>query len=201
MNEISANAPGMLPDPVDVCVLDDAALGERLAWLGRNVVPHVTRAHRREHGWLLEITDEEGMTQKLDQWSEFERACCSGIVFERVSGAPEGALHFEIRGANPAASVFAPFEELRAPDKNRVRGTVVQSVGVGLFASVFVCCLLPIAAVAALGSAAAPVMGLDGLVPMSMTGIGVGGAYAWWRSRSQRDSTGSSAGSDCGPGC
>lgn len=201
MNEIFANAPGVLPDPGDVCVLDDTALGERLAWLGRNVVPHVTRAHRREDGWLLEITDEEGMAQKLDQWSELERACCSGIVFERVTGAPEGFLHFEIRGANPAASVFARFESLRAPERSSVNGTVVRSAGVGLLASLFVCCLLPIAAVAVLGSAAAPLMGLEGLVPMSLTGIGFGGAYAWWRSRSQRVSAGPDKGSDCGPGC
>ncbi len=168
-------------DPVEVCTLPAEDILDRLAWIQREILPHAVETVRLDRGLAIELASEPGLAEKLDHLIELERECCSGIVFERHTGATPGGLRLEIHGIDPDASVFESLNVQGTAMSARARFT--KAAGAGVFGSLFVCCVLPIAAVALLGGVAAPLASLDGPGPIA-AGAVLGGAGAWrWLGR------------------
>ena len=184
------------------CTLPVDELGERLAWIRREILPNTIETERMDRGLAFELTAAPGLAAKLDQLIELERRCCSGIAFERLESRTTGQLRLEIRGVDPDSAVF---HSLRTPSPASPHpgSRLAKAAGLGVVTSLLVCCVLPIAAGALLGAAAAPLAALDGPVPIG-TGALVGGSAAWWwlgRRRAKAETRGHSATTACGPGC
>lgn len=93
-------------DPAEVCTLPTAGLGERLAWVKSEILPHAVASERGERSIAWELTAAPGLAEKLDRLVALERECCSGIVFEHRPGTTAGRLRLEVRGIDPDAAVF-----------------------------------------------------------------------------------------------
>jgi hypothetical protein len=197
---LDAEGPGL--DPQEICTLPGDEVSERLSWIRDEILPHATRTVRRSQGLDIELESAPGLETKLDRLVALERECCAGITFERVDGPTPGRHRLEIRGADPDARVFRPL--LAVGDANAQRGSrAAKAAGVGVLASLFICCVVPLAAGALIGSAAAPLAGLDHPAPIA-GGALLGGLLAWWwmGRRPKNARTGSASESTgCGPEC
>ena len=188
-------------DPAEICTLPPEDLTERLAWVRAEILPHAIETVRLQRGLAFELTPVPGLVEKLDRLIELERECCSGIDFERLASATPGGLRLEVRGIDPDAAIFQSLgvPEAQAP----VRARIAKAAGIGALGSLVVCCVLPGAAVAVLGAAAAPLTSLDGPGPIA-AGALIGGTVAWrWLGR-RRTRAGPTAGASptaCGPDC
>ncbi len=163
-------------DPAEVCTLPAEGLLDRLAWIQREILPHAVEIVRLDRGLAIELTSEPGLAEKLDRLIELERECCSEIVFERRTSATPGGLRLEIHGIDPDASVFESLNVRGTATSARAR--FAKAAGAGVFGSLFVCCVLPIAAVALVGGVAAPLASLEGPGPIAVGAV-LGGAGAW----------------------
>jgi hypothetical protein len=103
-------------DPLAICTLPGDQLGDRLAWIRREILPHAIASERRERGLAFELTEAPGLAEKLDLLVRLERDCCSEIAFERVASEAPGRLRLEIRGIDPDAPVL---KSLAVPEERR----------------------------------------------------------------------------------
>jgi len=189
-------------DPAEVCTLSTADLGERMAWIRDEILPHARRTERLRSGLAWELDPAPGLAEKLDHLIALERECCRGIVFARTDASTPGGLRLEVRGIDPDAAVLRRLQVRREGDRGRWT-LLAKAGGLGALASLVVCCVLPLFAAALVGSAAAaPLAALD---QPSSIGLGTlsGTAAAWWwlRGRSASRATGTGAHGACGPGC
>jgi hypothetical protein len=153
MNSDSITAePNQRVEPAAVCTLPPASLGERLAWIRAEILPHAIHSEQRPNGIVLELQDAPGLAAKLDQLVALERACCSDIVFEHRASTG-GRRTLEVRGIDPGAAVFATLQVPGAPP--RLGRRLAAALGLGTLLSLIVCCALPLALVALFGAAAA----------------------------------------------
>ncbi len=93
-------------DPGVICTLSEKDLGERMAWIRDEILPHAHRTERLESGFAWDLVMAPGLAAKLDRLIALERECCSGIVFERSEASVSGRLRLEVRGIDPEAPVF-----------------------------------------------------------------------------------------------
>jgi hypothetical protein len=166
-------------DPLAVCSLPANSLDERRQWIRDEILPHAveTESLVKGRGVAIELRDAPGLADKLDRLIELERDCCSSIGFERTTGATSGRLRLEIRGVDPHAAVF---QSLQMPTRaTSPAGRLLKALGIGTLGSFVVCCVLPVAAVALVGAAAAPLTTLDGPVPIALGAL-LGGGIGWW---------------------
>ena len=177
----SADAKGPGYDPAEICSLPEQGRSDRLAWVRREILPYAVETVRPERGLALELTSAPGLAEKLDRLIELERECCSELVFERRASATPGGLRLEIYGIDPDSAGCQSLQlQLRGPS---LRARFAKAAGAGVVGSLFVCCVLPIAAVALLGAAAAPLMSLDSPGPIAVGAL-LAGAAAWkWLGR------------------
>ena len=85
------------------CALSGDALADRIAWLAREILPHVSVVAPIEGGVAVELAEVPGLAAKLDRLIELERACCPGLRFERSARRDPGRLRLEVRGLDPRA--------------------------------------------------------------------------------------------------
>lgn len=189
-------------DPAEVCTLPRDGLGQRMAWIRDEILPHARRTERLESGLAWELDLAPGLVEKLDHLIALERECCRGIVFERTDASVPGRLRLEVRGIDPDAAVFRALRVQR--EDGRARWVhLAKAGGLGVLVSYVVCCVLPLVAAALVGSAAAaPLVWLDqpwliGLGALPAT------AVAWWWLRRGSAATASESRTNgaCGPGC
>lgn len=187
--------PGL--DPAAVCSLPPDDMAARMAWVRQEILPHAIETVRLGRGLAFELLAAPGLGERLDRLVELERACCSEIVFESMASAVPGRLRLEVRGIDPDAEIFRSLDvPASTGEQPSLRARVAQAAAAGVLGSLILCCVLPVAAVAALGTAAAPLTALDGPVPIALGAL-VGGTAAWWwlgRRRVAHDA-------GCGPGC
>lgn len=188
-------------DPAAVCTLSPDGLADRLAWVRQEILPHAAETVRLADGLAFELAHAPGLADRLDELIRLERDCCPGIVFERTASEAPDRLRFEVRGIDPDASVFRSLRFANAGPPVGLRAA--KAAGAGVLGSVLVCCILPIAAVAVLGGAAAPLLALDSPLPIA-GGALLAGSAAWWGfgrlHSSKRERAGTTDGG-CGPGC
>jgi hypothetical protein len=194
-NPTSLENPGL--DPADVCTLPPDAITERLAWIRTEIIPHALHSERLSNGVALELDNAPGVSEKLDRLVELERDCCSGIDFARVDASVADRVRFEIRGVDPDAAVFGPLE-IPTVEPGGTRARFAKAAGAGVASSFFVCCVLPIGAIALLGAAAAPLAALDSPGPIAAGAVLSGAATWWWLGRKRANAR---AGSDSDAGC
>jgi len=183
-------------DPLEVCTLPPNDLGERLAWIRSEILVHATGSQRKPDAIAWELEDAPGLATKLDQLVALERECCSGIVFEHGPTGQAGKRRLQIAGIDPEAPVFAA---LQLDEPRRGSGRIAKAAGLGALASLIVCCVLPVAAVALLGAAAAaPFASLDRpLVIAGAAALFGTAAFAWQGRRRAPAGTGAGCGTDC----
>jgi hypothetical protein len=157
-------------------------MAQRMAWIREQILPHAVATVRLARGLAFELDAAPGLAAKLDQLVDLERDCCSEIVFERVASETPGRLRLEVRGIDPQAAVF---RSLDGPSVGaRAKGSrLAKAAGAGVVVSLVLCCVLPIAAGALLGAAAAPLAGLDGPGPLAAAAVAGGAAVWWWLGR------------------
>lgn len=107
-------------NPAEICTLSPEGLGDRLAWVRKEILPHAVEKVRLGNGLALELVEAPGLTEKIDHLIALERECCSGIVFERHASTTEGQVRLEVRGIDPDAQVFQAFG---VPESNPPAGT------------------------------------------------------------------------------
>ncbi len=186
-------------DPLAVCTLPPDGREQRLAWIRSEILPHAVDGERIEDGLAWEFDDAPGLAARLDRLVALERECCSGIVFEHQPSQTAGRRRLEVRGIDPQAPIFANLQlEPAAP--GRVGPRLAKAAGMGTLVSFFVCCVLPIAAAAALGAAAAaPFASLDNPWIIAAVALLTGAArFAWQNRRRAATAAKETAG---GPGC
>jgi len=189
-------------DVAEVCTLSPEGLAERLAWIRREILPYARRSERLLSGIAWELDAAPGLAAKLDRLVALERECCDGIVFEHGKGVQPGRLRLEVRGVNPDAEAFRSLLTLppESPDRG---GRVVKAAGIGLLASLAICCALPLAlSVIVGGAAAAALTRLDDPLAIGLGTIALGAAAWWWLARrAERSSRCGAERSGCGPSC
>jgi hypothetical protein len=201
-NHDTLDARDPSPDPLEICTLPGDEIAERVTWIRDEILPHATRTVRRSHGLDIELESAPGLGAKLDRLVALERECCAGISFERIDGSKPGQHRLEIRGADPDAAVFRPLLDV-AGSEPQAAARAAKAAGIGVLASLFVCCIVPLAAGALIGSAAAPLAGLDHPAPIA-AGALIGGFASWWwlgRRRARTAAEVRSRSTGCGSGC
>jgi hypothetical protein len=186
-------------DPLAICTLPPRGLSERLAWVRAEILPHAIANQWLEDGIAYEFDDVPGLANKLDQLIARELECCSDIVFDHQRSRTDGRRRLEIHGVDPNASVFASLlVEPTSPP--RVGARLAKAAGLGALVSLIVCCVLPIAAAAVLGgAAAAPLASLDSPWIIAGAALLAGAAAFAWQNR--QHAAAPTAESQCGPGC
>jgi hypothetical protein len=94
----------------NACSLSDDGLNQRLAWIRREIIPHVVETIRLERGIAFELRAAPGLAETVDHLVGLERQCCSSLVFERRASAAPGRLRLEVRGIDPDAEVFRSWQ-------------------------------------------------------------------------------------------
>jgi hypothetical protein len=170
-------------DPLGVCSLPADGLSERLAWIRSEILPHAIASEPGPDGIAWELEDAPGLVTKLDHLVALERECCSGVTFERGASRTAGRVRFEVRGIDPRAPVLSALH-VAAEETPRLGAKLARAAGLGALLSLVVCCVLPIAAAAFLGAAAAaPFASLDQPWMMVGAALGFGGAAFVWENR------------------
>ncbi len=174
----SANDKPVSCDPAAICALPPDRLEGRIEWIRSEILPHAIATERLEHGLAFELSLAPGIEEKLNRLVQLESECCTSIDIERVPSASPERARLEIRGVDPDAAIFASLGKTPSPVTHR--GRLAKAAGAGVLGSLIVCCVLPIAAVAVLGGAVAPLLSLDGPIPI-LLGAMLGGTVTWWR--------------------
>ncbi len=99
-------------DPAEVCLLPEAGLSERLAWVRSQILVHAVATERGERCLAWELAEAPGLREKLERLVALERECCSSIAFVHGPGAAPGRLRLEVRGVDPDAAVFRSLRPL-----------------------------------------------------------------------------------------
>ena len=189
-------------DPNTVCTLSADGLEERLAWIRSEILPHAVASERRPDGIAWELEDAPGLAAKLDRLVALERECCSGIDFRHGTSLTAGRRRLEVRGIDPRATAFDTLQA-DADETRWIGGRLAKAAGLGALLSLLVCCVLPIAAAALLGAAAAaPFASLDDPWKIAGAMLLFGGAAFAWQGRRRalapaRDPTGAPCRPDC----
>jgi hypothetical protein len=88
-----------------------------------------------------------------------------------------------VRGVDPEALLSTLHVDASEPPR-RLGGRIAKAAGTGTLLSLFVCCVLPIAAAAVLGAAvAAPFASLDNPWTIAAAAVLFGGAAFAWQGR------------------
>ncbi len=176
----------------EICRLPDEEREARVDAIRRELLPLALRSEALANGRAWEFPADPGLRAELEALVRFERVCCPGLGWE-LRALPGGeALRLEVEGIDP----FANAGTSPSQGSGRLR-RFVRAGALGFAGSFLALCVLPLAIVAAGGSALAGwAAGLD---DPRWIGAGtlVAGAVAWHvlsrRAREHRE-----AGGDCG---
>jgi hypothetical protein len=197
------DAGGQRLDPREVCTLTSEEMGDRLTWIGAEILPHAERRSDGADFVRLELHDVPGLCAKLDRLVELERDCCAEIEFAHGPGSAPGTRWLEIRGVDPQTVLRDMATDRHSTGARQgLARRIARAAGVGTLASLFVCCVLPIAAVALIGGATASALGaLDQPVVIAGAALLFGGAAFLWRRRPSTPSPVEPDAGDAGCGC
>jgi len=192
-------------DPVDICTLSPEELAERSKWIRSEILSHAIGKGPSDGGVAIEVADVPGMRDRVDEWIELERDCCSSIHFERRASADPERVRIDIQGIDPNASFLATIPDLvdsaaagaaaldSAPPATRSGfRRFLRAGGLGAMASVFTFCVLPMLVVSLVGAlfgGAAASLPLSELDDPLWIGLGTAVAAAgiwWWTGRNRR---------------
>ena len=204
MSSSTNTAPGQGEaghDPLESCTLPPDALGERLAWIRAEILPHAVATERISGGVAWELDDAPGLAAKLDRLVELERECCSGIVLSPHPRGPAGRRRLEVLGIDPDADVLAGIHPAAGRPQPLGR-RLARAAGLGTLLGLLLCCALPLAATALLGASAAALLALDTPWVIASAALVCGaGAFALQGRALRAARTRDASGTPCGTGC
>ena len=185
------------PGDDSVCNLPADQLKDRIATLRRDVFRHAKRRESLADGVAFEFTNTPEMQKTLEDLIAFERECCSGLSWpvDRVSGE---SLQLRVEGVPPDSDIF---RILDAPEGRGITDRLsrfLRAGGLGTFAALVVCCLVPIVGAAVLGTVAAMPLSLFEEPLVVVTGAVLFAIPAWfWLKRRNTREVAVSCGKDC----
>jgi hypothetical protein len=190
-----------MTDVREICNLSDEDFEARGAELAGGLARRVRERRNLGSGVALAFDATPEMREELNAFIDFERGCCPTLEFS-ISEA-SGALQLEIRGIEPDSGLFAGVGLVAASGRvspSRDWRRILSSAGLGTLGALAVCCALPIALVAILGTAvAAPFTSLDNPWLISLSALAFAcGIWLWQR---RRDDARATANSGAGCGC
>lgn len=179
-----------MTDIREICQLSDEDLEARRVDLGRRLAPELRGRRNLSDGVILSFDATSEMREELSAFVAFESECCLSLNFSVSEAA--GELELEMRGIDPSAVFFADVAlsaESDATDSDAEGSIrwrpVLDSIGLGALGAFAVCCVLPMALVAAFGTAvAAPFTKLDNPWLISASAfVFAAGIWLWQRRR------------------
>jgi hypothetical protein len=172
-----------------VCSLNDEQLEERRAKVRAEILPQVRKAERIEGGFAVETDATPEMRQKLEDLVALERRCCSSVSWDLSEDARADRVRLEVRGLDPDSGLLGSLVERSTPPR-RTLLQLVKAGGLGLGASFFVLCVLPIGLAAVGGAALArSLSSLESPLTLAVGALLLGSAtWALLRWREQRAS-------------
>jgi hypothetical protein len=190
-----------MTDVREICNLSDGELEARRAELAGGLAPKARERRNLSDGVALSFDASPEMREELSAFVEFERQCCATLELS-ISEASD-SLQLEIRGIEPGSSFFAGVGLVAASEgvsSSRYWRRILSSAGLGTLGALAVCCLLPLALVAMLGTAvAAPFTNLDN--PWLISASALVFACGIWLWQRRRDAARAMASSVGGCGC
>lgn len=179
-----------MTDIREICQLSEEDLEARRVDLGRRLAPELRGRRNLSDGVILSFDATPEMREELSAFVAFESECCPSLKFSVSEVA--GELELEMRCIDPSAVFFADVG-LSADSDETESGTegssrwrpVLDSIGLGALGALAVCCALPMALVAASGTAvAAPFSTLDNPWLISASAfLFAAGIWRWQRRR------------------
>jgi hypothetical protein len=174
----------MATDVREICNLSDEELDARRKELRAGLLARVERKEELSEGVALFFSAGSEMRGALDDFVAFERECCPGLDLSVAD--QKGALRLEIRGLAPQSDLFAGIGEASRSDAT-IRGgwrPLLSSAGMGTLGALIVCCVIPFALIAMLGTAvAAPLTQLENPWIISSSALAFAALIWTWRRR------------------
>ena len=192
-----------MTDTREICNLSDQELKARRAELSGGLGSKVRDRRNLYDGVALFFDATPEIREALNAFVAFEGECCPTLSLS-ISEA-SGLLQLEIRGIEPASSLFEDIGAGIGLAANSASGSsrrwrrILSSAGLGTLGAVIVCCVLPFAMVSVLGIAAvAPFTNLDNPWSISASALlFAGGIWVWRRRRDDAQAAASIGGCGC----
>ena len=195
----------------EICKLSDQELEARRRDLGRGLASRIRDRRDLRDGMILSFDSTPELREELNAFVAFERECCPGLDFSlsdasgNAAGNADGIVELEIRGVDPHSDFFADLgagvvlEVDAATEVSRRWRRLLSSIGLGTLGALSLCCVLPFATAALLGTAAvAPLTNLDDPWLISASALVFAGGIWFWQRRRDGVPRATSAG---GCGC
>ncbi len=183
-----------------ICNLSDKELAARRKELREGLLPQARGREDLSDGLALFFDASPELREELEAFVAFERECCPGLGFSVRDVS--GALHLEIRGIDPRASIFAGVGEVAEHEKPERAGWIrlLRSAGLGTAGAFVLFCVVPMG-IAAVGGAqlAASLGALDD--PWAVGAGGVVFAALLWLWERRRAAARKASASTGGGGC
>ena len=159
----------------DFCSLPPQELHARAEEIRAALVPQILHHEQLPSGIAWHFPASPGVRDQLEDFVAFERRCCGDMTFA-VEPSDVG-LRLRIEG--DGAEAFAALTAASAAPSRRVGARLLRAGGLGLGASLLVCCILPLGVSAVAGAAvAAPLATLDQPLYIATGGL-LAGIVAW----------------------
>lgn len=193
-----------MTDIRNICQLSDEDLEARRVDLGRRLAPKLRGRRNQSDGVTLSFDATPEMREELDAFVAFESECCPSLNLSLSEAT--GELQLEMRGIDPSAELFADEGLAAASDaadldtegSSRWR-PVLDSIGLGALGALALCCVLPMALVAAFGTAVAvPFSMLDNPWLISANAFLFAAGIWLWQRRRKDARTATASGRGCG---
>ncbi len=165
-----------------VCNLPEAEREDRLTLMRTQLMPKAVNHERLSDGAAWEFPID--MRAELEDLVRFERECCPTLGWQ-LRAAGTDRLRLEVTGVDPDSELLTTMLRNEGP-----KGGFLKSSLLGLSASFFVFCVLPIGAVALGGGALASSMSRFDNPYVIGGGALAFGALAWHFDRRRKRQTG-----------
>ena len=166
----------------DACTLTPPELGERIAWIRQEILPHALGREALEGGVAWRFAPDPGVREKLERLVVLESDCCNSDAIRFSLHEEPEALRLEVHGIDPELSLLGA----RSPRAGGGLRRTAQAAGLGTLGALLLCCVLPIGIASVAGATvAAPLVGLDHPVPIAGAALLLG--TATWRALRRRE--------------
>ncbi|MFT5040253.1 MAG: hypothetical protein ACI8TX_001218 [Hyphomicrobiaceae bacterium] len=181
-----------------ICTLPRQELGARTQMLREDLLPLLVAAQRLDDrsGVALGFASEPQTQAKLEALVDFERSCCGSLQWELEAVPSNDRLRLTICGLSPDSSLYslvssaaAKIADEASRGQSSNSGNLVglaKAGGVGVFAGLVLCCVVPLAMTALVGgSLAVAASQLDD--PRIIAPVSLAIAAMVWRSWRRRE--------------
>jgi hypothetical protein len=189
----------VVDDIREICNLPDEELEARRARANQELFAFVKHRQERPTGLALVFDETPELRERLDAFVAAERVCCVDIDWSVRSDS--GSLRLEIAGIDPRSPAFADLGSTLAlqpePGEPIVGPRLLRAVGLGSLGALLLCCALPLAVAAVVGTTS--LLLLDNPWVIAGSALVFGGSLWYWegRRKARRSKVASISGCGC----